>query len=116
MNRSALVLGMTLLAVGTQANAIDAVSIRNTTKQALNYKMRCSNPTSDWKTFSTQPQQTSRITAQSCARFGFEMSTKNSDGSKTTVNYGLDPNAWYRLVYSRDKNRWDLRKVTQTDF
>lgn len=116
MKRIALVATAVLSAATVPALAIDAVSIRNTTDQQLNYRMRCANPGSEWKNFTTPARETSRITAQTCTRFGFEMTTSNSDGSKITVNYGLDPNAWYRLVYDRNKNRWDLRKVRQTDF
>lgn len=116
MKSSLAMSGIVFALAASQAAAIDAVSIRNTTDQQLSYRMRCANPGSDWKSFSTRPHDTSRITAQTCARFGFEMATSNSDGSKVTVNYGLDPNAWYRLIYNREKNRWDLRKVRQTDF
>lgn len=103
MKSFAVASGIAVFIVASQAYAIDAVSIRNTTDQQLSYKMRCANPGSEWKNFSTQPKDTSRITAQTCTRFGFEMSTKNTDGSKVTVNYGLDPNAWYRLIYNREK-------------
>jgi Pyruvate/2-oxoacid:ferredoxin oxidoreductase delta subunit len=96
--------------------AIDAVDLRNTTDTKLRYKMRCTDPQGDWKVFSTEAHQTDRITAKSCGKFGFEMSTNNRDGSKVTVKYQLHPNSWYRLVYNKDKDRWDLRKVKKTDF
>jgi len=111
-----LLIGLALVTVAAQAHAIDTVNIRNTTDQNLKYKMRCAQPATAWKAFATNPHQTSQITARNCDRFGFEMGTKNRDGSVVTVKYGLDPNAWYRLVYNRDRDRWDLRKVKQTDF
>ena len=116
MKRFPILLAVALAGIATQASAIDVVKIRNTTDTTLKYKMRCAEPSSDWKSFSTNARETSEITAQTCERFGFEMGTKNQDGSVVTVKYRLDPNAWYRLVYSRDKDRWDLRKVKQTDF
>jgi Pyruvate/2-oxoacid:ferredoxin oxidoreductase delta subunit len=116
MKRSAVLLGIALLGAATQALAIDTVDIRNTTDSKLRYKMRCTDPQSDWKVFSTEAHQTDQITAKHCEKFGFEMSTNKNDGSKVTVKYQLHPNSWYRLVYNRDKDRWDLKKVKKTDF
>lgn len=116
MKKPIIAAGIALLAAAAQAHAIDAVRIRNSTDQHLKYKMRCADPASDWKSFSTGSRETSEITARRCERFAFEMGTKNRDGSVVTVRYRLEPNSWYRLIYNRDKDRWDLKSVRKTDF
>lgn len=116
MKASSLLLGAALVAAAPSVFAIDRVTIKNGTERVLHYKMRCVDTGSGWKAFEAQPGEIREISAQSCQQFAFEKSTTKPDGAVETVKYVLQANTRHIMVYDNNKQRWDLRRVQQTDF
>lgn len=116
MKSLTVMVGVLFLGFALPASAIDRVTIKNATQKPLHYKMRCSDPVSSWKVFEAAPGEVREITAGYCNRFAFEKGTNKPDGSEEIVKYSLAPNTWHQMIYDSNRNRFDLRRVRQTDF